>query len=158
MKKYVTGMVTGLKWAASASLACMMFLTCADVILRALGRPITGAVELVGFMAVVAVAGSLPFTHVTGGHASVDMIIRRLPARVRGTVDSITCLFCVALFAIIAWQSYLYAMTMKNAGEVSMTLGFPTYIIVFCTAAGFLALAFTSLMDVALAMRKAAGR
>jgi TRAP-type C4-dicarboxylate transport system permease small subunit len=86
------------------------------------------------------------------------MIIRRLPARARGTVDSFTSVLCVALFAIIAWQSYLYGMTMKNAGEVSMTLGFPTYIIVFCTAAGFLALAFTSIMDVVLSVRKAAGR
>ena len=158
MKKYVTGMVTGLKWAASASLACMMFLTCADVIMRAMGRPITGAVELVGFMAVVAMAGSLPYTHVTGGHAGVDMIIRRLPARARGTVDSFTGLACVALFITIAWQSYLYGATMKASGEVSMTLGFPTYVIVFCTAAGFLALALTSLMDMALSLRKAAGR
>ena len=158
MKKIVTGLVTGLKWGASACLAGMMFLTCADVIMRAAGRPVTGAVELVGFLAVVVVAGALPYTHVTGGHASVDMIIRRLPARVRGSVDFFTSLVGVALFIVVAWQCYLYGETMQTSGEVSMTLGFPTYIIVYATAAGFLALALTSVMDVVMAFRKAAGR
>lgn len=158
MLKVVEGLVKVLKWIGAASLACMMFVTCIDVIMRALGSPLLGAVEIVGFLATLTIAASLPHTHVMRGHAGVDMLVRRLPKRVRGGVDFVTGVLSLGLFIIIAWQMFRYAGSLKQAGEVSLTLGFPTYILVACAGGAFAVLCLAALVDIVVSWRKAAGK
>ena len=158
MGKFVYGLGDVLKWIGAAALAGMMVLTCADVIMRLMGRPILGAVEIVGFLATITLAGSLPHTHVMRGHAAVDMLIRRFPRPVRRGVDTCTGLLSLALFVVISRQTWLYAESLRASGEVSMTLEFPTYIFVYCVSAAFAVLGLTVLVEVAAGFGKAAGK
>ena len=127
LEKIAGGLVSVLKWIGAASLASMMLLTCADVVLRAAGRPIWGAVEIAGFLATTALACSLPFTHAVRGHVGVDLLVRRLSARTQSLVDLGTSLAGLALFIVVAWRMFAYGQTLRKAGEVSMTLEFPAY-------------------------------
>ena len=72
-----------LQWACDAlrfgGLAClvgMMLLTCVDVIGRKFGHPVFGSVELVGFMATLAVAFALPYTHQVRAHIGVEVLVQ----------------------------------------------------------------------------------
>lgn len=155
MNKAINGLVTFIKWIGAIAIAVMMFLTCADVIMRAAGRPIFGAVEIVGFLATTALACSLPYTHVARGHVGVDLLVRRLPPRVQAVVDSITGLLALVLFAIVSWRCFLYAKTLKNSGEVSMTLEFPAYYFVYLIGLAFAVLTLTILVDLVKNVEKA---
>ena len=155
MEKTVNGLVALFRWIGAAALAGMMFLTCADVVMRGAGHPIWGAVEAVGFLATLALACSMPHTHVARGHAAVDMIVRKLPPRVQAGLGVFTGILSVMLFAAIAWKCLTYADNMRTTGQVSMTLEFPTYILSMRWACLSGVLCLNGLMDVQKSWRKA---
>ena len=158
MEKTVEGLVTLFRWIGAMALTGMMFLTCADVVMRGAGHPIWGAVETVGFLATLALACSMPHTHAARGHAAVDMVVRKLPLRVQAGVELFTGVLSLALFAAIAWKTIAYANTMRASGQVSMTLEFPTYLLVYAVGLCFGVLCLNGLLDVLKAWRKAVGQ
>jgi len=158
MMKTIEALVAVFRWAAAFAIAAMMIVTCADVIMRAAGRPIWGAVEMVGFLAIIGVACSLPYVHVMKSHASVDMIIRRLNRRTRHRVDMATGLVSVILFVLISWQMFIYAHNLQQSGEVSMTLEFPAYLLVYVVAVSLAVLALAILAEVGRTWREAKNR
>ncbi len=126
----------------------MMVLTCTDVLMRFFGHPILGSEEITSFMAILMMAGAMPYTHYEKGHIGVNLIIRKFPKKTQARVDLITSMVSFLLFAIITWQTFIYAEKMKNSGEVSMTLEFPLYILVYAIAAGFIVLSLSILLDI----------
>lgn len=123
----------------------MMLLTCIDVILR-LGvtayheynwrilaplRPIPGTYELVCFLGSVAVSFAMAHTSVEKGHVAVSLIVRLLHPKIQALIGSITNSFGLLLFALLSWQSVLYARSLHMSGEVSLTLQLPFYPFVY---------------------------
>lgn len=131
-----------LKNIGAACLAGMTFLTCADVVGRYLGHPVFGSVEIVGFMAILAVGMALPYTHQERGHIGVEIVTQMLSKRTQVIIDICTGLAALGMFAIVTWRMLVYAKTMKNSGEVSMNLEFPEYVIIY--ALSFCFLVFTA--------------
>jgi len=115
----------------------MALLTCLDVIGRFFKYPIFGTVELVSFMGAIAIACSLPFTHQEKGHIGVELFIRKLPSKVRYTIELCTELLSLALFILVSWRMFLFSISMKESGELSMNLQLPEYAIIFILACGF---------------------
>ena len=64
-------------WVAGAAIFFMMVLTCADVVLRLLRRPIPGTYELVCFMGAVAVSFAMAHTSVQKNHAVLCEHLKR---------------------------------------------------------------------------------
>ena len=89
-----------MKIVGAACLVGMTFLTCVDVVGRALGHPIFGSVEIVGFMATLAVVMALPYTHQVQGHIGVEILVRLLPERTQAIIDICTGILSLALFAV----------------------------------------------------------
>lgn len=134
-----------LYWIAGIAIVAMMLLTCADIILR-LGvtvyhkyhwavlspfRPIPGTYELVCFLGAVAVSFAMAHTSVEKGHVAVSLIVQLFPSRVQAIIGSITTTFGFILFALLSWQSILYANDLRSSGEVSLTLELPFYPFVY---------------------------
>jgi TRAP-type C4-dicarboxylate transport system permease small subunit len=140
--------ITGkLKMAGAACLAGMTFLTCADVVGRFFRHPIFGSVEIVGFMATLAVAMALPYTDKIRGHVGVEILVRKFSERTQAIIDLLTRILSLALFGLVAWRMILYAYTMQESGEVSVILGFPEYVIIYITSFCFLVLSLGILQD-----------
>ncbi len=154
MTKAINDLITLFKWVGAFSIAAMMFLTCADVIMRAFGHPIFGAVEISGFLATTALACALPYTHSMKGHVGVDMLVRRMSDRGQAIVDFITGTLSMVLFGLISWQSFVYAGSMKQSGEVSMTLEFPAYIFIYFIGFAFSVFTLAILLDVIQYIKK----
>jgi len=134
-----------LYWIAGMAIVAMMLLTCTDVILR-LGvtlyhryhlwflspfKPIPGTYELVCFLGAVAVSFAMAHTSVEKGHVAVSLIVQLLPKRAQALIGSITSSFGLIFFALICWQSILYANDIRTSGEVSLTLELPFYPFVY---------------------------
>ncbi len=139
---------------AAIGLTCLLFLTCADVTLRAilsLGRwllkhemllplgntivdhvrPIVGTYELVGLLGAVVIGFSIPLTSWLRGHIYVDFFIFRFPPKIRNTFNIVTRCLGIFLFLMIGWNLFKYGMDLQRVGEVSLTLQMPSYPIVF---------------------------
>ncbi len=136
IEKKISSSANALNWIAAAAVAGMMVLTCADVILRLFRLPIPGTYEMVGFLGAVFVSFSLAKTSMDQGHIAVDFFVNRLPRKARRIISVFNLSASAVLFGIAAWQSAIYAMDLKNAGEVSLTLQMPIYPFVYGTSAG----------------------
>jgi len=143
-----------MKIIGAACLVGMMLLTCVDVVGRSFGHPIFGSVEIVGFMATLAVVMAMPYTHQVQGHIGVEIIVRLFSQKTQTIIDICTGLISLILFAVVTWRMTVYANTMKASGEVSMNLELPEYLVVYVTAVCLLIFTLIILQDLVNNIRK----
>lgn len=148
IEKAVRQLVVVMYYIAGGAIVLMMLLTCADVLLRyattlyakfgwkilASVKPIPGTYELVCLLAVVAAALAMAHTSWQAGHVSVNFVVRLFSEKVQAVFQVITGSIGTLFFAILGWQSVVYAEKSRALGEVSMTLQFPFYPFVYCLA------------------------
>ena len=132
----------------------MMLLTCADVVMRLFDRPIPGTYEIIGFLGALAVAFALAQTSIEKGHIAVDLLVNLLPPRVQILLDIFAALTGTAIFGAITWQSALYALDLRQSGEVSATLGMPVYPFAAGIAAGCALLCLVLIAELARSLRR----
>ena len=153
LNRYISGAAAAINWIAAAAIVLMMLVTTGDVVLRFLRVPIPGAYETIGFLGALVIAFSLPYTAVEKGHIAVDFLVPHLPYPVRVVIHSVNSLVALLLFALIAWQSVVYASTLKANNSVSPTLEMPVYPFVYGVAAGCILLCPVLIMDLVLRIR-----
>jgi TRAP-type C4-dicarboxylate transport system permease small subunit len=139
--KIIEWILEKLKVAGAACLTGMTFLTCIDVVGRFFRHPVLGSVELTGFMATLSVAMALPYTHQVKGHIGVEILVRLFSERTQIIIDLCAGILSLLLFAIITWRMTIYARTIQESGEVSISLKLPEYFIMYAVA--FCLLIFT---------------
>ena len=135
----------------------MMLLTCVDVIGRKFGHPIFGSVELVGFMATMAVAFALPYTHQVKAHIGVEVLVQLLSQKTQAVIELCTHLVSLALFGIVTWQMTLYAATIQASGTVSMSLELPEHVIIYIVSGCFLIFSLVIIRDIITNIHKLKG-
>ena len=116
---------------AGASLAFIMFLTVADIILRSFRRPIVGTYEIVAFSGAVVIGFSVPLTSWMRGHVYTDFVVLRFSQKTRNIFNIITRCMGIGLFILIGWNLIKYGMDLHRSGEVSPTLTLPFYPIAY---------------------------
>ena len=116
---------------AGVGLAFMMFVTVADIIMRTLGRPIVGAIELISFSGAVVIGFAVPYSSWMRAHVIVDFLIERLSPRGKMIMEFVTKLVGLILFLFIGINFILYGLTLMKTGEVSAGLRIPYYPITF---------------------------
>jgi TRAP-type C4-dicarboxylate transport system permease small subunit len=121
---------------------------------RTLGHPIFGSVEIVGFMATLAVVMAMPYTHQVQGHIGVEIIVRLFSEKTQTIIDICTGIISLILFAVVTWRMTVYANTMKESGEVSMNLEFPEHVIIYLTAVCMVVFTLIILKDIVNNIRK----
>ena len=152
--KIVQWVLDKMKIIGAACLVGMMLLTCVDVVGRAFGHPIFGSVEIVGFMATLAVVMAMPYTHQVQGHIGVEILVRLFSEKTQIIVDICTGIISLVLFAVVTWRMTVYANTMKKSGEVSMNLELPEHLVIYVTAFCLLTFTLIILRDIINNIRK----
>jgi TRAP-type C4-dicarboxylate transport system permease small subunit len=109
----------------------------------------------VGFLAVAVLACAMPYTHAERGHVGVSLLTQKLSSRAQAVIDSITSLAAFILFMIVSWQMWLYAISLKIAGEVSMAIEIPVYPFIFGVSVCFAVLCLVIFLDVVNLIGKA---
>ena len=140
LERYIGVFSNWLNWIAGAGLVAMLLITVADIIgIKILKSPVPGAIEIVGFLGVIITAFALAHTYLKRGHIKVEFIVMRLSSGVQKILSLIASVLSLALFVVIAWQSFEFGRVLQKTGEVSMTQGIPfypfVYAISFCSLA-----------------------
>jgi TRAP-type C4-dicarboxylate transport system permease small subunit len=143
-----------LKNAGAFCLAAMMLITCADVVGRFFNTPILGSVEFVGFFATLTTAFALPYTHQMDAHIGVELLVSTLSEKKQQYIKLTTTFVSFLLFGIVTWRMAVYADTIHQSGEVSMTLKLPEYLIIYLVALCFLIFTLILIVDVLKLIRK----
>ena len=126
----------------------------ADVVKRALGRPIAGSFEVIGWLSAVALALALGYTQAHRGHVAMTLLTDALPDRGKSALDVLNSAAGLVLFSIVAWVVLRYGQTLQESGSLSETLKALVYPWVYVVAVGFVALALSLLVDTLLALAR----
>jgi len=105
----------------------MVLITSADVILRKFNLSLTGAYDLVKIAATITVAAALPYTTAIKGHVAIEYFFHKLGRRGRILVDGLMRFGGMGLFGLLAWGCVDYGNSLREKGEVSMTLQLPIF-------------------------------
>lgn len=112
-------------------LALMMALTLCDVILRNIGHPIVGSMEIIQFAGSVVVGFAIPYTTLKKSHVFVDMLIGKLSPAGQRMMNAITRIMGILLFVFIGINFIIYGFDLIRTGEVSAAFRLPYYPIAF---------------------------
>lgn len=116
---------------AGLGLAFMILLTLTDVLMRSLGKPIVGSMELVCFSGAIVVGFAIPYSSLAQVHIFVDFLVKKLPPRWSLFLKALTTSIGSLLFLLIGYHFILYGLDLIKTGEVSAGLKIPYYPITF---------------------------
>ena len=136
-----------LAWAAGLTLAAMMLFSVADMALRVLGHTVAGSYEVIGWLSAAAMALALGPVQQHRGHVAMDLLVVRLGLRTRATVELLTCLLSLLLFAAVSWYVVRYGRVLQETGSLSETLRAIVHPWVYGVAAGCAGLTLALLID-----------
>jgi len=113
---------------AAGALTLMIATTVVDVFLRAVGRPVVGAYEIVGLICGPLVIGfAVPLSSWNKNHVSMDVLLAKLARGNRDILNVTTRIICIVLFCFIGYNLFSVGNEFHTAGEVSQTLHIPFY-------------------------------
>jgi TRAP-type C4-dicarboxylate transport system permease small subunit len=145
------GFSNALNVAGGFLLTLMMLLTVIDVILRYLGRPITGTFELMAFAGALVTGFALAQTSLDDAHVNVDIVLQALSGAKKNLLLIFNRLIGVGIFTLLAWSLFEKGNDLYVTGEVSLTLRVPyypvAYALSFCCLVECLVL-FTGILKV----------
>jgi TRAP-type C4-dicarboxylate transport system permease small subunit len=144
LNKYLNQMLV---WVAGFFVVIMVFLTCANVFLRIVWKPVPGTFELMGYFGAVAMTFALGFTQIKKGHIAVDLFIQNFPKVKKEILEAINCLICMLFFFLVSWQLTKYANTLLSTGEVTETLRIAYYPFTYGAALGCATLSLVFFVD-----------
>jgi TRAP-type C4-dicarboxylate transport system permease small subunit len=110
-----------------AALTFMMFLTVADVIMRAGGHPIIGTYEIVAISLALVIGFGIPKVSLERGHVYMEFIVAKLHRRARAVMNTLTRIMCIALFFLIGYNLFSVGNEFKMSGEVTSTISLPFF-------------------------------
>jgi len=142
---------------AGLLLVGMMLFTVADMVLRALGRPVAGSYEVIGWLSAAAMALALGYTQLHRGHVSIDLVTARLGGRLRAAVALAIDVVALALFGAVTAYVVRYGVVLQESGSLSETLKAVVHPWVYAVALGAGGLALALLVEVARSAGRLAG-
>ncbi len=136
-----------LAWMAGFALAAMLLFLVADIVLRALGRPVAGSYEVIGWLSAGAMALALGSVQQHRGHVAMDLFMGKVGRRSRAIVEALMALISLLLFATVAFYVARYGRVLHETGSMSETLRVIVYPWVYLVAVGCAGLTLALLVD-----------
>ncbi|MFA5519919.1 MAG: TRAP transporter small permease [Spirochaetota bacterium] len=112
---------------SAAAVVMIMLVIVIDITIRLFKISLPGAYDIVSLLGTLVIAFSLTYTTVEQGHIAVDLVYQKLPAKIQPYIDIFNNMAGGVFFAILGWQSFILAGSLKSAGEVSLTIKIPSY-------------------------------
>jgi TRAP-type C4-dicarboxylate transport system permease small subunit len=116
---------------AGLGLGVMMVVTLVDVVMRYMGRPIFGSMEIVCFTSAVVMGFAIPYTSWSKGHIIVDFLLEMISPKWVRVLQIFTRIMAIALFLFAAYNFILYGMDLMKSKEVTPGFRIPYYPITF---------------------------
>jgi TRAP-type C4-dicarboxylate transport system permease small subunit len=149
LDKFTRGFSGSLEWVGVIGILVMFLVNFIDVVGAKLFLwPFPGATEVISFSQILAIAPAIAFTLILGRHIRVEFIIDRFPKRIRAAISSLSSFLSLILFILILWQSYLYGISLRKAGEIGSTSYVPFYPFAYVIALCCIPVCLVFLMEI----------
>lgn len=110
IKKIIDRTAIGLTWIAIIGLSILILFVVTNVLSRFLfKKPLPGTIEVIELITVVIVFFSVAYTEVRRGHIYVELIISKLPRKVRVIFGSLMYFICTIFFAVLGFEAWRLA-------------------------------------------------
>jgi len=111
---------------AVAALLLMFAVMVVDILsAKILNMPIVATVDLASVLALVVASFGVSRTILAGRHIEVEFIVTLFPRGVRKVFNAFASFLSLAFFVLIVWRSILYANSLVETGESSLTAHIP---------------------------------
>ncbi len=121
-------------------LLALMFIMAGDVIGRyILNRPIPGAYELVEYLMAIIVPFCVAYSAAQKCHVGVDILVEKLPRKIRAIADIITQLITITLIGFVIWQGWVGFFEAQSSNIKSAVLQIPNAPFLLAVPIGFMA-------------------
>lgn len=121
----------------------MVFLIAADAIGRyVFNHPIQGVLEVTELMMVFIVFLAFAYVESKNGHVRVDLVVSLLPRKLQLYIEGLVTLISLGVIGIMAWQSILYSIELRQGGNITASLGIPVSPFLLVVAFGCLLFCF----------------
>lgn len=140
LKKFVALALAVSTWIGGIGgviLISMMLITVFDVMLRSIGRPMSGTYDLVALGGALIIGFSIPYTTMKKGHIVVDVLTQGLSERGQKMLNICTRLISLGICFMIGWHLIKLGVDYYNKHEGSQTLQLSFYPIAYGLAVGF---------------------
>ena len=127
LDKFLNAVSKVLNLIGGTALTFMMFLTVADVLMRAGGHPILGTYEIVGLALALVIGFGIPRVSLDRGHVYMEFLIEKCPKEWKAIFNTFTRVLCIILFLIIGYNLFSVGNEFHMSGEVSPTLKLPFF-------------------------------
>jgi TRAP-type C4-dicarboxylate transport system permease small subunit len=131
----------------------MVILTLCDVILRNLGLPITGSMEVMQYGGCIVFSFSIPYATWNKVQIIVDMFIEKLSSGIKKNFSIVTRFVGILLFFFIAYNSIKYGLDVRHTGEATAYFRIPYYPFAYILAVAFIFQGLTILCDLIQAVK-----
>jgi len=109
--------------------------------------PVPGDIEVMQMGTAIASAAMLAYCEMERHHLRVDFFTASVSPKTREVLDAISHLLLAVVAALIAWRTAVSAVSIKEAGETSMILAWPVWIVVAAIVPSFILLAVAGLYN-----------
>jgi len=125
---FVRGMSRYFEWAGVIGLLAMFFTNLIDVVgAKLFNWPLPGALEIISFSLLVAIAPAIAHGLFLGVHLRIDFIIEKFPKTLRFVLDPLVSIICMILFILIFWNGLEYGYSLQKAGEIGSSSKIPFF-------------------------------
>jgi TRAP-type C4-dicarboxylate transport system permease small subunit len=125
---------------ASFALFVMMALIVVDVVGRYFfNSPLSGAIELVGLLLIVAATFGLGYCQMRRAHIRITIIFERFSRTGKYILEMLAYICGIGASFLVCWQTYLRSVTYlkMSQGNITEILGIPLFPFLLMLALGF---------------------
>ena len=130
-------------------LAAMMMLTVTDVVMRSIfDKPVTASVEFTEYLMLFVVFFGLAWCALKGGHTKVEVLVRKLPARVQESINVVNAVLVMGLCVFLGWMAVKESISVRELGSSSQITGIPDwpFYLLVCFGFAIMFLAMTTVL------------
>ncbi len=117
---------------------------------KLMSMPVPGDIEIMQMGTAIASSAMLAYCEMMRHHLRVDFFTAKLSSQNKDRLDALSHLLLAVVAIVIAWRTGAAAVSLKEAGEMSMMLSWPVWPAVAMLVPSFLLLAAAGLYNTAL--------
>jgi TRAP-type C4-dicarboxylate transport system permease small subunit len=131
MNHIIYGLSRAMAWFGAVVLTLIALMSVVSIIGRALSGaglgPVPGDFELVEAGTALAVFCFLPWCHLKGGHAVVDMLWHKYPPALQRALAIVSNALMLAVWLLLVWRMAAAMLDYRSNAEVSFILQMPVW-------------------------------
>jgi len=116
------------EWAGVVGILCIFSANIVDVVgAKFFKWPLPGALELISFSQVLAIAPAIAFGLFLGTHLRIDFLFDKFPRHLKVALGVFVSLLCFLLSLTIFVQATKYAYSLQRSGEIGSVSKLPLF-------------------------------